>query len=92
MDLLIFFILGIKIQIKPKELERKFLIRGDFKGFYIKNYAIVQGFSSTVPERTVCVRIQDNKGYLTIKGKGNVSGTTFFEWEKKFLKLNPKDY
>lgn len=70
----------------PKEIERKFLIRGDFKKFAIKNYTIVQGFLSTVPERTIRVRIQDNQGYLTIKGKGNASGTTRFEWEKKIPK------
>jgi CYTH domain-containing protein len=34
-------------------------------------------------ERTVRVRIKGNKGFLTIKGKGNESGTTRFEWEKE---------
>ncbi len=70
-----------------KEIERKFLITGDFKKFAVKSYTISQGFLSTVPERTVRVRIQDNQGFLTVKGKGNTSGTTRFEWEKEISKI-----
>ena len=46
-------------------------------------FAIVQGFLNTHPGRTVRVRIKGNKGYLTVKGEGNTSGTTRFEWEKE---------
>jgi CYTH domain-containing protein len=31
----------------------------------------------------VRIRIKGTKGYITIKGKGNASGTTRFEWEKE---------
>jgi CYTH domain-containing protein len=44
---------------------------------------IVQGYLNSDPERTVRVRIKGNKGFLTIKGKGNASGTTRLEWEKE---------
>ena len=66
-----------------KEIERKFLVKEEFKKFATKSYKIAQGFLSTVPERTVRVRIRDDKGYLTIKGISNTSGTTRFEWEKE---------
>lgn len=66
-----------------QEIERKFLVKGDFKKHAIKKYKIEQGFLSTVPERTVRVRIKDDKGFITIKGIGNKSGTTRFEWEKE---------
>lgn len=66
-----------------KEIERKFLVTGDFKKHVIKSHKIAQGFLSTVPERTVRVRIQDRQGFITIKGIGNASGTTRFEWEKE---------
>ena len=33
------------------------------------------------PERTVRIRIKGEEGFLTIKGKGNESGTTRLEWE-----------
>ena len=66
-----------------KEIERKFLVKGDFKPFVSKSSKIIQGFLSSVPERTVRIRIRDNKGFLTIKGIGNKSGTTRFEFEKE---------
>ncbi|WP_372766183.1 CYTH domain-containing protein [Lutibacter sp.] len=64
-----------------KEIERKFLVTGDFKKQAVKSYKIAQGYLSTVPERTVRVRIRDHQGFITIKGISNASGTTRFEWE-----------
>ena len=66
-----------------KETERKFLVKGDFKPFVSKQTRIVQGYLSSVPERTVRVRIKGDKGYITIKGIGNASGASRFEWEKE---------
>ena len=66
-----------------KETERKFLVKGDFKPFLSKQTRIVQGYLSSVPERTVRVRIKGDKGYITIKGIGNASGASRFEWEKE---------
>ncbi len=66
-----------------QEIERKFLVKGNFKKDVIRQEKIVQGFLSTVPERTVRIRIKDDKGFLTIKGIGNTSGTTRFEFEKE---------
>ena len=65
-----------------KEIERKFLVKGDFKSFVSKQTRIVQGYLSSVPERTVRVRIKGDKGYITVKGIGNVSGASRYEWEK----------
>ena len=65
------------------EIERKFLVAGDFKPFANKATRIIQGYLSSVPERTVRVRIKDDKGFLTVKGRSSKSGTTRFEWEKE---------
>jgi adenylate cyclase len=65
------------------EIEKKFLIKGDFKPFVNKSIRIVQGYLSSVPERTVRVRIKGDKGFLTIKGIGNASGASRFEFEKE---------
>ena len=65
------------------EIERKFLVHGDFKKFAIKSYQIAQGFLSSNPDRTVRIRIKDSSGFITVKGKSNDSGTTRFEWEKE---------
>lgn len=67
-----------------QEIERKFLVTSEiFKTEAHHKTRIVQGFLNTHPERTVRVRIKGDQGFLTIKGKGNVSGTTRFEWEKE---------
>ena len=64
-----------------QEIERKFLVKGDFKPFVTKETRIIQGYLSSVPERTVRVRTKGEKGFLTIKGIGNESGASRFEWE-----------
>lgn len=66
-----------------KEIERKFQVRGEFKSLAIKQTRITQGYLSSVPERTVRVRIKGEKGFITIKGIGNASGATRYEWEKE---------
>ena len=69
---------------KNTEIERKFLVlNDDFKKESFKKERIIQGFLSSVPERTVRVRLIGDQGFLTVKGIGNESGTTRFEWEKE---------
>jgi adenylate cyclase len=66
----------------PQEIERKFLVTGDFKAEARGAERITQGYLSSVPERTVRVRIKGNGAFLTIKGMGNRSGASRFEWER----------
>ena len=67
----------------PQEIERKFLVRGDFKAYAYQSFRIVQGYLSSVPERTVRIRVKGEQGYLTVKGKSDVHGVTRYEWEKE---------
>ena len=66
-----------------KEIERKFLVKGEFKDKAFKATRITQGYLSSVPERTVRVRVKGEKGFITIKGIGNASGASRYEWEKE---------
>lgn len=66
-----------------QEIERKFLVAGDFRPFVRKAIRITQGYLSSAPERTVRVRIKGEKGFITIKGKASESGASRFEWEKE---------
>jgi adenylate cyclase len=70
-----------------QEIERKFLVKGDYKPSVKKETRIVQGYLSSVPERTVRIRIKGEKGFLTIKGIGSASGASRFEWEKEIPTL-----
>ena len=67
----------------PQEIERKFLVTGEYKPQAYAHSRIVQGYISSVRGRTVRVRIRDGRGFLTIKGASNESGTSRYEWEKE---------
>lgn len=66
-----------------QEIEKKFLVKADFKSSVVKETRITQGYLSSVPERTVRARVKGDKGFLTIKGIGNASGASRYEWEKE---------
>ena len=64
------------------EIERKFLVTSEvYKTHAHRNFNIAQGYLNRDSERTVRVRLKDDKAYLTVKGKSNDSGTTRLEWE-----------
>ena len=68
----------------PQEIERKFLVISDtYKALSLGKTRITQAYIATNPSASVRVRVKGDKGFLTIKGKGNDSGTTRYEWEKK---------
>jgi adenylate cyclase len=66
------------------EIERKFLVTSNtFKTDAFSQNKIAQGYLSSVPERTVRVRIKGDKGFITVKGISSDSGMSRFEWEKE---------
>lgn len=67
----------------PQEIERKYLVTSDaYKKEAIAKTRITQGYLSSVPERTVRIRINGDQAYITIKGIGNDAGSSRYEWEK----------
>lgn len=73
------------------EIERKFLVISDaFKDEAHQKYRIIQGFLNRDPERTVRVRLKDDKGILTVKGLSSDDGLSRFEWEKEISKNDAK--
>ncbi|MGB2128914.1 MAG: CYTH domain-containing protein [Flavicella sp.] len=67
-----------------QEIERKFLVKNQsFIKESFKQKQIKQGFLNSHKNRTVRIRIQDNKSFITIKGLSNEKGTTRYEWEKE---------
>ncbi len=66
------------------EIERKFLIAGDFKSHAYHSDRVVQGYmASNTGGRSVRIRIKGGKGYITIKGGSSDAGVSRFEWEKE---------
>ena len=66
-----------------QEIERKFLVAGEYKTKAYAHSRIAQGYICSLRGRTVRVRIRDNQGFLTIKGPSNESGTSRYEWERE---------
>lgn len=66
-----------------KEIERKFLVSGEFRQDSPESYRIMQGYICSDPDRTVRVRVRGDKGFLTIKGRGGEDGLSRYEWEKE---------
>ena len=60
------------------EIERKFLVKEGWQP-QTEGVRIAQGYLSSVPERTVRVRIKGEKGFLTVKGRNESYGG--FTWE-----------
>lgn len=70
------------------EIERKFLVAGDFRSEAASHTRIVQGYICTDRGRTVRVRMRseaggEGRGYLTIKGPSLDGGLTRYEFEKE---------
>ena len=61
------------------EIERKFLVTGEAWRVLAEPVLLRQGYLSLDPERTVRVRIDGERAFLTIKGKSR--GATRGEWE-----------
>lgn len=69
------------VPLAGKEIERKYLVNSDvYKTLATERHELMQGYLCADGIRTVRVRLQDDAGALTIKGKGN--GVSRFEWER----------
>ena len=75
----------------PLEIERKFLVVGDFKSQAYAKSRIRQGYICSGSGRTVRVRIRDEKGYLTIKGPSDRQGLERYEFETEIAHSDAMD-
>ena len=64
-----------------KEIERKFLLKGDSWRALAKGVKYRQGYLNSIKERVVRVRIIDNQGFLTVKGITSGASRLEFEYE-----------
>lgn len=63
------------------EIERKFIVTGEYKHLAYNRTHIEQGYMATEAGKTVRFRIRDDKAYLTIKGPSTNGGMTRYEFE-----------
>ena len=65
------------------EIERKFLVCGDYKSHAKSCVRLSQGYICSDRDSTVRVRITDDRAFITIKGPSSETGLSRFEWEKE---------
>ena len=63
-----------------QEIERKFMVVGEYKHLAHSSMHLVQGYIAS-GRRTVRVRLSDDRAWLTIKGPSRDGGLTRYEWE-----------
>ncbi|MDR0686199.1 MAG: CYTH domain-containing protein [Dysgonamonadaceae bacterium] len=63
------------------EIERKFLVVGDFSPLATHSSVILQAYLACGPDVTVRVRLSDGRGYLTVKGPCDARGFSHREYE-----------
>lgn len=66
-----------------QEIERKFIVKGDFKSLASSSTHIMQGYICSERGRTVRIRIRNEKAYLTIKGPSDRKGMSRYEFERE---------
>jgi adenylate cyclase len=71
-----------------KEIERKFLVRGNTWRGQDGGKRYRQGYLSTVKERTVRVRTTGDKGFITIKGESVGATRSEYEYEIPLVDAN----
>ena len=65
-----------------QEIERKYLVVGEFRQLAHNSMHLIQGYIAS-GKRTVRVRIGDSGAWLTIKGPSRNGGLSRYEWEKE---------
>tara|TARA_B100000530_G_scaffold327843_1_gene268038 strand:- start:538 stop:993 length:456 start_codon:yes stop_codon:yes gene_type:complete len=66
------------------ETERKFLVTNrDYKKQYSSKEKITQAYLSKDPKRSVRIRVNNRKGWITIKGESDKKGLSRMEWERE---------
>ena len=73
-----------------QEIERKFLVTGDYRSSATSSSRIAQGYICC-DGRTVRVRIRGDRGYLTIKGPSPDGGLSRYEWETEIALDDARD-
>ncbi|MCF0235435.1 MAG: CYTH domain-containing protein [Bacteroidaceae bacterium] len=73
------------------EIERKFLVRGNFKTAATRHTRLSQGYIAAGNGRTVRVRISSDRGFLTIKGPSVNGGLSRYEFETEISLADARD-
>ncbi len=63
------------------EIERKYIVNGEFKHLATSSTYIVQGYIFSNPQKSVRVRLKGDRGFITVKSTISDTNVTRNEWE-----------
>jgi adenylate cyclase len=63
------------------ETERKFLVKSEFRHLAVREIKIIQTYLSIDPDKTIRLRIADDRAYMTVKSRPVMNSITRNEWE-----------
>jgi len=63
------------------ETERKFLVKGEFRHLAVEEIRITQTYLSIDQDKTIRIRIANDKAFITIKGRPIGNSISRSEWE-----------
>jgi CYTH domain-containing protein len=63
------------------ETERKFIVKGEFRHLAVREIKIIQAYLLLDREKTMRIRIADDKAFLTIKTRARANTISRNEWE-----------
>ena len=69
------------MRVMGKEIERKFLVKGEFRHLSVREINVIQTYLSIDDHKTIRLRIADDKAYLTVKGGAEENSITRSEWD-----------
>lgn len=75
----------------PIEIERKFLVKGDFTPYIERTERIIQAYLCATEDTTVRIRMKGDKAFLTIKGPSDQKGFSRYEFEYEIPFDDAKD-
>ncbi|HEX2920565.1 MAG TPA: CYTH domain-containing protein [Bacteroidales bacterium] len=73
------------------EIERKFLVTGNFRNDAIKEINIIQAYLTVDPFKTTRIRLTDDEAYITIKSARSGASLARGEWEFKIPAEDAKE-
>jgi adenylate cyclase len=73
------------------EIERKFLVKGEFRHLSTGSYNIAQAYLSVEPGKTIRLRITDTQAFLTVKTPLLPNSLVRNEWEYEIPKKDANE-
>lgn len=74
-----------------KETERKFLVKSEFRHLAVREIRIIQTYLSIDPQKTIRIRIADEKAFLTVKSRPQKNTITRNEWEVEIPLIDARE-